>query len=916
MSEKPTYEELEQRIRELEESELKRKQREISERQIPDLLSLFIKYSPVFTFLKEVSNEQSKVLYASDNYTDMIGTPAPQMLGKTMEELFPAEFAEKITLDDIDVVTNDKVLEIEETLDGRDYITFKYPIMRGDKKYLAGYTIDITDRKRTEKMLKQQAIELQERNKELNCFFQISEILKDSQAKPLNQLLFAILKIIPLSWQYPDITCARLILEGNTISTENFMETAYKLSNDILVDSKKTGVLEICYTGEISKDGNGPFLEAEIKLSDALAERIGKIIERKKTTEALNQTKDIVENIRIGLHIYHLEDINDDRTLRMIYANPASEVLTGVKPVDVVGQTLDENFPDLRKKMIPQQYAEIVRNRTTLSFENISYSDNRVKRSTFKVKAFPLPGSFMGVSFENITAQRKAEKNYQTLFERMLNGFASHEIICDNKGQPIDYCFLNINPAFERMTGLKREDIIGKTVLEVLPGTEKYWIDVYGKVALSGKPINFENESRELGKYFEVTAFKTDHLQFACIFTDITKRKLAEKENEKIQDDLAQGQKMESIGNLAGGIAHDFNNILFPIIGMSELLLEDLPNDSPEHENVQEILTAGIRGSELVKQILAFSRQSEHKLIPLRIQQVLKEVLKLVHSTIPANINIASDIKQDCGLVMADPIQLHQVSMNLITNAYHAVESNNGNIEIKLKEKEIKNDLTSPSFLKAGFYAVLTIIDTGHGIAPEVLDKIFEPYFTTKKQGKGTGLGLSVVHGIVKKLGGDLQVISELGKGSKFDVYLPLTKKRTNLAATQESATLPTGTEQILVVDDEMPILKLERQMLERLGYKVTTTINSMDAVNLFEKSPSKFDLVITDMAMPNLTGDKLAEMVLAIRSDIPVIICTGFSDQINNERMFSIGVKGCLMKPIIKSEMAQLIRESLDKRK
>jgi len=187
MSEKPTYEELEQRIRELEESELKRKQREISERQIPDLLSLFIKYSPVFTFLKEVSNEQSKVLYASDNYTDMIGTPAPQMLGKTMEELFPAEFAEKITLDDIDVVTNDKVLEIEETLSDRDYITFKYPITRGDKKYLAGCTIDITDRKRTEKMLKQQAIELQERNKELNCFFQISEILKDSRKIPKNQ---------------------------------------------------------------------------------------------------------------------------------------------------------------------------------------------------------------------------------------------------------------------------------------------------------------------------------------------------------------------------------------------------------------------------------------------------------------------------------------------------------------------------------------------------------------------------------------------------------------------------------------------------------------------------------------------------------------------------------------------------------
>ncbi len=915
MSKKPTYEELEQRVRELEETKLKGRQTQKSEKQIVELFSLFIKHSPIFAFLKEISNKQSRVLYASDNYSDLVGISTPQMLGKTMGELFSVEFAEKITAEDIDVVTKDKSLKIEETLNGRDYITFKYPIVQGDQKYLAGYTIDITDRKRTEEMLRHQTIELHERNKELNCFFQISEIMKNSEDKSLNQVVLAILNIIPSSFQFPDRTCARFILDGKAISTESFMETKYKLSSNILVDGKKAGVLEIYYIGEIPETGNEPFLRTEKKLSAALAERIGKIIDRKKTEEALLQAQNIVENIKIGLHVYHLEDIDDDSTLRMVYANPESEKMTGVKAGDLVGRTLDENFPALREKIIPQRYAEVIRTKIARNFEDIYYSDDRITKSVFDVKAFPLPGNFMGVSFENITEQRKTEKDYQVLFKRMLNGFALHEIICDNKGQAVDYRFLNINPAFEKMTGLKGKDIIGKTVLEVLPGTEKHWIETYGKVALSGEPIHFENESRELGKYFEVTAFKSGHNRFACTFTDITKRKAAEKENKRFQKDIAQTQKMESIGNLAGGIAHDFNNILFPIIGMSELLLEDLPTNSPEHENVQEILTAGIRGSELGKQILAFSRQSEHTLIPLRIQQVLKEVLKLAHSTIPANINIASDIKQDCGLVMADPIQIHQILMNLITNAYHAVESNNGNIEIKLKEKEIKNDLTSPSSLKAGFYAILTIMDTGHGMAPEILDKIFEPYFTTKKQGKGTGLGLSVVHGIVKKLGGDLQVISELGKGSTFDVYLPLAKKRTNLVATQESVTLPTGTEQILVVDDEMPIVKLERQMLERLGYKVTTSTNSMDAVNLFERSPNEFDLVMTDMAMPNLTGEKLAEMVLAIRPDIPIIICTGFSDQINNEKVFSIGAKGFLMKPINKSEMAQLIRESLDER-
>ena len=390
-------------------------------------------------------------------------------------------------------------------------------------------------------------------------------------------------------------------------------------------------------------------------------------------------------------------------------------------------------------------------------------------------------------------------------------------------------------------------------------------------------------------------------------------RKRFETEKKTLRDQIQQAQKLESIGNLAGGIAHDFNNILFPIIGMSELLIEDLPKDSPELENAQEIFTAGNRGAELVKQILTFSRQSDHQLTPVRIQQVLKEVSKLIRTTIPANIEMTWDIQQDCGLVMADSTQLHQIAMNLITNAYHAVEKNNGKINIILKEKALEISTVEKTSLATGNYATLTISDTGHGIAPGILDKIFEPYFTTKELGKGTGLGLAVVHGIIKEYGGAIEVISDPVEGTTFEVYIPIMKKKTDRVEIKETIAIPSGTERILVVDDEVSIAKLEGQMLERLGYKVTTYTSSLEALSFFETSPNKFDLVITDMAMPNFTGEALAEKIFSIRQDIPIIICTGFSENINKEKVKTFCVKGFLMKPVVKSDMAHMVRNVLD---
>ena len=390
-------------------------------------------------------------------------------------------------------------------------------------------------------------------------------------------------------------------------------------------------------------------------------------------------------------------------------------------------------------------------------------------------------------------------------------------------------------------------------------------------------------------------------------FQDINDRMLMETR-------LQQAQKLESIGTLAGGIAHDFNNILFPIIGIAELLMEDLPPESAEHKNVQEILKAGKRGADLVRQILTFSRRSEHTMLPVPIQRIVGEALQLGRSTIPSDIEIRQDFQNGRGMVMADPTQIHQIVMNLITNAYHAVEQTGGKIIVRLKEIVLESDDLAETGIAPGRYAVLSVSDTGCGMDHSVMNKIFDPYFTTKEQGKGTGLGLAVVHGIVREHRGDIKVYSEINKGTTFNVYLPLINKLSDAPPIAKVESSKTGNERILLVDDEATITRITSQMLERLGYMVTSLTGSMEALEVFKENPDVFDLVVTDMTMPNMTGDQLARELILIRPDIPVIICTGFSERVNKEKAKALGIKGFLMKPTVRSELADMVRKVLDK--
>ena len=390
---------------------------------------------------------------------------------------------------------------------------------------------------------------------------------------------------------------------------------------------------------------------------------------------------------------------------------------------------------------------------------------------------------------------------------------------------------------------------------------------------------------------------------------DITDQKHAEEEKARLEGQLLQAQKLESIGTLAGGIAHDFNNILYPIIGFTEMSMEDLPEDHPVQENLQDILKGTKRARDLVKQILSFSNQRDLEQKALPLKPLIEETLALLKAVIPSNIIVEQDLSMEDLHVFANTTEIHEIIMNLCTNAYHSMEGKGGVLKVVLNKDQPGPDILVPE----GPYCCLRISDTGTGISSDIIDNIFDPYFTTKDQGKGSGLGLSVIHGIVKSYKGAIEVRSEPGQGTVFNVFLPLTFKRDLFLSEIKDAVNKSGNEHILFVDDEAPIVKLGIRMLQRLGYTVTGNTSSADALAVFKANPDKFDLIITDMTMPILLGTQLAQKVLEIRQDIPILICTGFSEQVDKKTAESYGIKGYINKPILMNELSSKVRQLLD---
>jgi PAS domain S-box-containing protein len=657
-----------------------------------------------------------------------------------------------------------------------------------------------------------------------------------------------------------------------------------------------------------------------------LASAIGNEDTRMQAEEALKESQRQLANI---------VDLLPDATFvidsegKVIAWNRAIEEMMGVKAADILGKGDFEYslaFYNQRRPILVDlvlkpneeyetRYESLQRKGGVLSGQIYVLSCAGGKRYLFGAASalYDSRGNAIGAieSIRDVTEQKmmqeavaRAEEKYRDIFENSVAGI--YQVGFDGN-------FLRVNAALAQILGYESpEQVLAEAGdvkrLYVRPERRYDLLRIIGEQGLV-RGFEFELFKRDKSTAWvsvNVRAVRGEDGKVAYLegtALDITDSKL-------IRAQLDQAKRMEAIGTLAGGIAHDFNNILTPIMGYSELSLNTIPENGQLHHNLKQILLSAGRAKELVKQILTFSRKTERQTKPVQVGSIITEALKLLRSSLPSTIYIDQEIDANAAesMTMADPTQIHQVIVNLCTNAAYAMRSAGGSLTISLVNVEIgPNDADSPKELQPGPYLKLSVTDTGHGMDEEVKSRIFDPYFTTKGPDEGTGLGLAVVYGIVKNLSAAIEVSSKLGEGTTFHIYLPRTAA-VQKADTDAPGPLPQGSGLILLVDDERQIVDMLAQMLQLLGYAVVAKYSSPDALAAFRNRPESFDLIITDMTMPQMTGIDLAREILAIRTDIPIILCTGFSAELEERGTELPGIKGILMKPVSMRDLAATV--------
>ncbi len=521
---------------------------------------------------------------------------------------------------------------------------------------------------------------------------------------------------------------------------------------------------------------------------------------------------------------------------------------------------------------------------------------------------------------ESFSMRKEADESLlreKQLTDEYINSLPGLFYVFDEKNR-----FVKWNKQWEIISGYSADEISQMYGTDFFEDSDKTLIadrmmKVFVDGAVNAEAIIVTKQGKRIPYYFtglRKDIFGKPHLVGLGI--DITTRRQAEEEKANLENQLLQAQKMEAIGTLAGGIAHDFNNMLGIILGNSELATSGISGNLSVTNNIEEIRIACLRARDMVKQILDFSRQTKSELHPIEIGSVLEESLKLVRPTIPASIEIKKNISNTLGSVMSDPAKLNQILLNLCVNAAHAMKEEGGVLEVGLEKVTLdKTTMKNYHDLGPGDYIELRVSDTGCGIDHEIINRIFDPYFTTKGVGEGTGMGLAVIHGIVKEHNGDIKVISKPGKGTSFYVLFPVVEDEVVTEVESEELLAGSG-EKILFIDDEKSLVFSAKYNLEGLGYEVVTEQDPVKALNVFEESPESFDLIITDMAMPEMTGLRLSEKIMEIRPDIPIIICSGFNERTSEEKAKELGIKVFLLKPYLLREMATTIRLVLDKEK
>ncbi len=634
------------------------------------------------------------------------------------------------------------------------------------------------------------------------------------------------------------------------------------------------------------------------------------ITDRKRAEEALRQSEQrfrvLFENAPLG---YQSLDENGN----FIECNETWCRMLGYSKEEVLGRNfsvfIHPDFREVFKENFPKfkSMGYIL----GVEFEMIKKDGSEIVVAFDGKIGHKMDGSFRQTHcvFQDITDRKQAEETLQReklLAEEYINSLPGLFYVFDEEQ------FVKWNKTWEIITGYSSQEVGERYGTDFFEGSDKDLIAdrmmaVFSEGFAEAEADLVTKNGQRIPYYF--TGLRKalngkDHLIGLGI--DITNRR-------QLEEQLRQASKMKSIGTLTGGIAHDFNNILGIIIGNTELSLEDIPEWNPAHASLKEIKTASLRASGIVKQLLNFSRKTDENLKLIGAVTIIKSAVTFLRSMIPTTIEMHQHLPDMDVSILADPIQINQVLMNIFTNASQAMEETGGllNIVVEVTTIVAENIKNYPD-LAPGEYVKITISDTGPGIDPTVIDRIFDPYFTTKETGKGSGLGLSVVLGIVKNHTGAITVDSPPGKGATFTILFPVVNEEPEIE-TETANEVPHGTETILFVDDEESLLAMTRKMLERLGYKVEARMNPVEAFDLFQSNPARFDLVITDMTMPQMTGTDLSKKLLAVRPDIPVIICTGHSSLIDEEKAKELGIIAYVMKPIVTQEIATTIRQALD---